>query len=430
MAAVASAVALSLALLVIVAPSGPRLAAADSETAQLITYFNQYRAQFGVGALATSSTLNANAQQGANDTAASCSYIFPPGSGLKFATTAYPTAAMVWEAWQNDPGYLPWIRDSKYHTVGVGRSASDCSFGHIWWVILSTDGTAGTPQPTSPPTAPASPTLPATPTPTQSAGTTPTATAATPTTPNTSPPSDSPSPAETSSPSPSAIPDVGGDVDCSGGVDLIDGIEVLKVIGGADAHAPCITASGPDCTGFLNANDALVLFLYLGGLPVELPDGCPPIGSVATPTPGPSPSVTPTPTPAVTGQPGAAMDHCWMAPVVYDMTYNWVLNGDFTCTPSNGASYTCNFPGGSNAIECATGSGLAHYSCYVWGEPGIDVPCASSLTTDGDYLCHQGETAITCAAPAAPTYVCIVADQLITCTGPGTFAWSPTTPVP
>jgi len=369
---------------VLIAPSGPQANAADAETAALIQYFNQYRAEQGVGPLSTSSTLNANTQTATDETASSCSYQIPDGPGLKFATTAYPTAAMVWEAWQKDPGYLPWIRDPKYHTVGVGRSASDCSFGHIWWVILSTDGAVTTPQPTSTSTLP---------------------------------------------PSPTPIPDIGGDIDCSGDVTLFDGLEVLKVIGGANAHAPCITASGPDCTGFLTANDALVLFLYVGGLPADLPDGCPAIGSVTTPAPGPSPSVTPTPapTPAGTPDPGAAMDHCWLAPVIYDMTYHWLLEGDFPCAPANGAAYTCNFPAGSNAIECATDT-LAHYSCYVWSDPGIDVPCVSSLSTDEDYLCNQNETSITCSAETSPTYVCTVEDQLVTCTGPATFAWSPPTP--
>lgn len=462
MAAAISAVALLAMAFVFRVDEGTPANAADGETAQLISYMNSYRAGHGAGPLSAGGQINADAQSIAQQVTDSGNYgaMYNTGYNTSFGSYGYPTASCLWNVWLSDPFLLEeYISDPKYNFVGVGRAFGE-HYSPMWVILLDKDGqksgaaAAATEGGTSPAAQPAGgsicPSEPAsspTPAPTQTLPPTNTATpgasqttepststqaSPTPTvsasTTETAPPTDT----RTDSPSPTTVPDVGGDVDCSGGVDMFDGIEVLKVIGGAAAHAPCITASGPDCTGFLTANDALVLFLYLGGLPVDLPDGCPAIGSITTPTPGPSPTVTPTPTatptPDGTPGPGAAMDHCWLAPVVYDITYHWLLDGDYTCTPDNGASYTCNFPSGSNAIECATDTGLDDYSCYVWSDAGIDVPCASSLTTGGDYLCHQGEASIICEADTSPTYICTVEDQLVTCTGPATFAWSPPAP--
>jgi uncharacterized protein YkwD len=62
--------ALSLALLFgagVFLNSGSSAKASDSETAALIGDFNQYRASHGVAALSTSSSAEADAQAGAND---------------------------------------------------------------------------------------------------------------------------------------------------------------------------------------------------------------------------------------------------------------------------------------------------------------------------------------------------------------------------
>ncbi|MEX1195456.1 MAG: CAP domain-containing protein [Dehalococcoidia bacterium] len=431
----------ALVIVVIAAPDRPA-DAADGETAQLISYFNGYRAQQGVGALSTSSTLNASAQAAAQESVDSCSFQLPSGTGKKWGAYAYPTAAMLWQAYLNDPDpVLTWIGDSKYHSVGVGRAYRvGCNLGHIWIIILDTAGGGSTPAPTPTNTPSPTPTVPPPSlTPTGSpGGQTPTPTNTTPGATETPTPTATEEPTATLTPEPSEPANaLRGDVNCNGTIDLFDGLEVLKAIGGALADAQCLTFEGLDCLGGINAGDALAVFLYLGGVPMDLPAECPPIGAEITPTPGPSESATPTPTvtpdetssasPSPTTNPDAAMDHCWLAPIAYDMTYPWQLDGDYECAPVNGAAYSCNFPSASNAVEC-TNDTVAHYSCYVWSDPQIDVPCASSLSTDEDYLCHRGETAITCTADTSPTYVCTVEGQLVTCSGPASFTWTPTVP--
>jgi hypothetical protein len=220
---------------------------------------------------------------------------------------------------------------------------------------------------------------------------------------------------------------VRGDINCDGAVNLWDAIELLKAVGGAIANAACLTYDGLDCTGAINEADVLALLLYLGHIAGELPNSCPAIGS--TPTPAPTPSgQTPTPTetatstatatPTPTAPPGAAMDHCWLALIAYDMTYAWTLDGDVDCAPAGGAAYDCSFPFG-NQVHCASDT-AAEFDCYVYAD--VDVPCVGSEGVD--YVCSRGGV-ILCEAQGGPTYACSIEGQEVTCAGPATFTWSP-----
>jgi hypothetical protein len=372
--------------------------AADGETAQLISTFNSYRAQYGVGALTTSASLNQNTQAAADQSAQACGFYLPDGSGKKWADYGPATAEGLWDYWQNDPYALPWIRDPKYGSVGVGRAESEnCNLGYVWMFILSTEGGGSTPAPTPTHT----PTV--TPQPTQTPAGTPTQT-----------------------PEPTATPFVQlqGDVNCDGVVNLADAVEIVKLVGDAEADTDCAGETGADCAAGTDEGDALALLRYLGGVPLTLPQGCPGIGSpvqVSTP----APSATPSPIPTATSGGAGDTDYCWLAMIAYDMTYPWTLNGEHSCEPADGAAHSCEFPETSNQVFCSpVSAGPSPYECYVYNT--LDVPCVATQAPDSaDYVCTRAEP-IVCTSEDGPTYECTVVGNAVTCMGPDTVIWSPT----
>lgn len=95
------------------------------------------------------------------------------------------------------------------------------------------------------------------------------------------------------------------DVDCSGAVDAVDALKVLRRVADLPTEpaqgCPEIGTGSPvwgdvDCSGMADSVDALKVLRHVAGLPVDLPDGCTPPGS--TPTPSPTPQgQTPSPAP-------------------------------------------------------------------------------------------------------------------------------------
>lgn len=386
--------------------------AADSETAQLISCMNGYRGQQSVGALTATGALNSEAQSVAQEVADSGSYAAMYNTGhTTFGAYGFQTAEEIWAAWEDDPIYLPYIANAKYHTVGVGRAFGQ-HFQPMWVVMLDKAGSASSPSTSS--CASGQTTAP-TPTPTP----TPTATPDGSQTP-TSTPTPTPTPVSpTLTPEPTATPFVQlqGDVDCDGNVSLTDVLEIIKLIGGTDADTDCLGESGIDCTGGVDQDDALALMRFLGGIPFEFPDGCPDIGSAVA---------TPTPEPTETPEPGGVVNQCWVAMIAYDMTYAWDLNGEHSCEPENGPAYMCDFPEASNQTSCSTlEEGFSGYDCYVWAT--LSVPCvATGDPGPADYLCDRDEGAINCHSEAMPAWECVVSADVVGCTGPASFTWSPT----
>lgn len=116
-------------------------------------------------------------------------------------------------------------------------------------------------------------------------------------------PSPTPMPTATATPPPGGW---GGDVDCSGTVNALDALVLLRVIGGLDVNLPigCAFHGDVNCDADVNAADALDVMRYVAGLEVTVPADCPPIGpGAATPTPTPTPTPEPTPTPPLTPTP-------------------------------------------------------------------------------------------------------------------------------
>ena len=91
-------------------------------------------------------------------------------------------------------------------------------------------------------------------------------------------------------------PDKKGDMDCDGDVTVVDGLKVLRKVEGLDVSQGALfipigqgvqtsATSTPsilgdmNCDGEVSAVDALFIFLYVANLPVQLPEGCPAIGS-------------------------------------------------------------------------------------------------------------------------------------------------------
>jgi hypothetical protein len=161
------------------------------------------------------------------------------------------------------------------------------------------------PTPTATPTATAAPSgsePPPTPTPTAtpdpSATPTPTPTA----TPSgsqtaTQPPTDDPRPTDTPEPTPTATPTPGptgiatpspnatpvlvkGSPDCDLDVDSIDALIVLREVAGMAHIAGCIESGDVNCDAALEALDAQLILRHIAALAVDLPNGCPPIGTL------------------------------------------------------------------------------------------------------------------------------------------------------
>jgi hypothetical protein len=119
-----------------------------------------------------------------------------------------------------------------------------------------------TPQPTHEPT----PTLAPTPTPTATPTPTPTATP-------------TPGAAPTPTPSPTPVKAPKGSTDCDDDVDSLDSLYVLRDVAGLTYDAGCIGNGDVNCDAKLEALDGQLILRHVAALPVELPKGCPPIGS-------------------------------------------------------------------------------------------------------------------------------------------------------
>lgn len=93
----------------------------------------------------------------------------------------------------------------------------------------------------------------------------------------------------TGTPTPAPTPGgVKGDVDCSGIVDAVDALRILRYAAGLNPNLPAgcggiatalLDAKGNmDCDDDVDAVDALRILRYVAGLDPNLPAGCPPIG--------------------------------------------------------------------------------------------------------------------------------------------------------
>ncbi|MEO8456753.1 MAG: hypothetical protein ABI559_02965 [Chloroflexota bacterium] len=425
--------ALSLLLLFagVISPR-PHAEAADAETAKLIGYFNQYRAQHGVGALAV--TANGDAQAGADASAAPpCGYRYTPyvqGHARIWGSYAYETADQIWEVYQQDSQVMGWIGDPYYGGVGIGRKKGPgCNLGYIWVFILDKGG-SGTVAPTHTPTQAPTATPVKTPTKTPSPSPTPTHTGAvtptptvTPTTtlaptptptfgPTASPPPSgtggetqspavtahpSETPAATPTPTPTGAVFLPGDANCDGRVDDEDGILVLMMAADLTPDAPCLDFHGVNCQGFVDISDVLAIISFLGQIPYALPTGCPAIGVAVAPTPSPVPTPTPVPTdtpvPTPTPTPGPSGT----------ATATPTATPSATPTPAPGATVTPSgtaIPTGLNYCQLAVIS-------YQMSPGGLTGTHRCEPQTGTTYQCEFSTQAATCTSSSDfPSYTC------------------------
>ncbi len=69
-----------------------------------------------------------------------------------------------------------------------------------------------------------------------------------------------------------------GDVNCDETVNSVDALGVLRSTAGLSTPA-CSDAADVNCDDAVNAIDSLFILRFVAGLPVNLPDGCPPVGT-------------------------------------------------------------------------------------------------------------------------------------------------------
>lgn len=79
-------------------------------------------------------------------------------------------------------------------------------------------------------------------------------------------------------PSPTPAPVASGDANCDGHVDSLDGLAILNFKAGL-SHPGCLAQADVDCSGAVDSLDALDILRFVASLPVQLPPGCPPLGS-------------------------------------------------------------------------------------------------------------------------------------------------------
>jgi hypothetical protein len=79
-----------------------------------------------------------------------------------------------------------------------------------------------------------------------------------------------------------------GDTDCSGGVNALDALHVLRSSVQLPPPAECLADGDTNCDGDIDSIDALRIMRHASGLPVTYPQGCPPMGP-PSPTPPPFP---------------------------------------------------------------------------------------------------------------------------------------------
>lgn len=71
-----------------------------------------------------------------------------------------------------------------------------------------------------------------------------------------------------------------GSADCDGDVDSVDSLQVLRAVAGLPYEADCLLQAGDvNCDAKIEALDAQFILRYVAALPVDLPNGCPPIGT-------------------------------------------------------------------------------------------------------------------------------------------------------
>jgi hypothetical protein len=70
-----------------------------------------------------------------------------------------------------------------------------------------------------------------------------------------------------------------GDPDCNALINSVDALFALRVGAGLPVSAQCVPNADVNCSGVINSVDALLILRFVAGLSVNLPPGCPPIGS-------------------------------------------------------------------------------------------------------------------------------------------------------
>lgn len=79
-------------------------------------------------------------------------------------------------------------------------------------------------------------------------------------------------------PTPTPAPVAFGDANCDGHVDSLDSLSILDFKANL-SHPGCLARADVDCSGAVDSLDALDVLRFVAGLPVQLPAGCPPVGS-------------------------------------------------------------------------------------------------------------------------------------------------------
>ncbi len=313
-ALLAAAAALVAAFVIIGATPGRADPAIDSEEAQFLVLINNYRAQNGVGPLVLQPELDASADWLSTDMAAkdyfshtdslgrspsqrAAAFGYPSSVGEN-AACGFTTAQDVFAAWKNSSGHNANMLYASYKVIGIGRAfaaSTTCgglpgSFPAWFWTTdfgLVVQGSTSTPGPTPAP----SPTLIGTP----AATATPTPTAST-TSPTPAPTATSTA-APTGTPTATPAPRPRADVDCDGTVTPADARQLLRYWAGLEVSQPpgCPQIGGGqpaaaraqsqsvfgdvDCSGGVDALDALDALRYVAHLPLTLPEGCPGMGT-------------------------------------------------------------------------------------------------------------------------------------------------------
>jgi hypothetical protein len=74
-----------------------------------------------------------------------------------------------------------------------------------------------------------------------------------------------------------------GDADCDGDADAVDSLHVLRSVAGLPNNAECLANANVKCDDGMTSVDALLILRYVAQLEVNLPGGCPAVGSILPP---------------------------------------------------------------------------------------------------------------------------------------------------
>lgn len=69
-----------------------------------------------------------------------------------------------------------------------------------------------------------------------------------------------------------------GDADCSGAIDAVDALAVLREVAALPTTAGCLAHADVNCSGARDAVDAMIILRFTAGLPPNQPPGCPALG--------------------------------------------------------------------------------------------------------------------------------------------------------